>query len=72
MTYLSRHSIGIVSLIVLCAGPVGAVQRGCGVFEVRDGRVVALETRMYTLDYDSVDAFAAALANPPPTVVRVR
>jgi hypothetical protein len=43
-----------------------------GVFEVRDGRVFALEKRLATLDYDSVDAFAGALANPPPTVVRVR
>ena len=43
-----------------------------GVFEVRDGRVVALDTRLHTPDYDSVDAFAVALANPPPTVVRVR
>jgi hypothetical protein len=43
-----------------------------GVFEVREGRVVALEKRPYMLDYDSVDAFAAALANPPPTILRVR
>lgn len=43
-----------------------------GVFEVRDRRVVALDTRLETVDYDSVDAFAAALANPPPTVLRVR
>jgi hypothetical protein len=40
-----------------------------GVFEVREGRVVALERRPYMLDYDSVDAFAAAMANPPPTVL---
>lgn len=43
-----------------------------GVFEVRDGRVMALESRLHTRDYDSVDEFAVALANPPPTVVRVR
>ena len=43
-----------------------------GVFEVRDGRVLALEKRLETPDYDSVDAFAVALANPPPTVARVR
>ena len=42
-----------------------------GVFEVRDGRVVARDTRLHTLDYDSVDALAVALSNPPPTVVRV-
>jgi hypothetical protein len=43
-----------------------------GVFEVRDGRVLALETRLHAPDYDTVDAFAVALANPPPTVLRVR
>lgn len=43
-----------------------------GAFEVRDGRVVALDTRLHTPDFESVDAFALALANPPPTVVRVR
>ena len=49
-------------------------RRACrvGVFEVRDGRVVARDTRLHTLVYDSVDAFAVALSNPPPTVVRVR
>ena len=41
-----------------------------GVFEVRDGRVVALYPRLETGDYDSVEAFAVALANPPPTVAR--
>jgi hypothetical protein len=35
-----------------------------GVFEVRDGRVFALEKRLETPDYNSVDAFAVALANP--------
>lgn len=43
-----------------------------GVFEVRDGRVLALEARLHTPDYESVEEFAVALANPPPTVVRVR
>jgi hypothetical protein len=43
-----------------------------GVFEVRDGRVVALDTGLDTRDYDSVEEFAIALSNPPPTVVRVR
>ncbi len=43
-----------------------------GVFEVRDGRVVALDAPLHTRDYESVDAFAIALANPPPTVLRVR
>lgn len=41
-----------------------------GTFEVRDGRVVHLESRFQTQDYDSVEAFAAALANPPPTAGR--
>jgi hypothetical protein len=41
-----------------------------GVFEVRDGRVIRLQTLLQTPDYESVDEFAAALANPPPTVVR--
>src|SRR5262245_16103245 len=41
-----------------------------GVFEVRDGRVLHLEPKLQTQDYDSVEAFAAALANPPPTVQR--
>jgi hypothetical protein len=49
-----------------------AVWTPFGVFEVRDGRVLALDTRSHTPDYESVDAFAVALANPPPTVVRVR
>jgi hypothetical protein len=39
-----------------------------GVFEVRDGRVVHLEPRLQIKDYESVEAFAAAVANPPPTV----
>ena len=39
-----------------------------GVFEVQDGRVVHLEPRIQIKDYDSVEAFAAAVANPPPTV----
>ena len=39
-----------------------------GVFEVQDGRVVHLEPRLQTKDYESVEAFAAAVANPPPTV----
>jgi len=40
-----------------------------GYFEVRDGRVLNLDHRMHTKDYDSVQAFEAALANPPPTTV---
>lgn len=45
-------------------------------FEVREGRVVPLEggSRQPGYDrlesYDSLEAFAAALANPPPTVIR--
>ena len=39
-----------------------------GVFEVRDGRVVHLEPRLQSKDYESVEAFAAAVANPPPTL----
>jgi hypothetical protein len=39
-----------------------------GVFEVQDGRVVHLDRRLKTKDYDSVEAFAEAVANPPPTV----
>ena len=38
-----------------------------GAFEVRDGRVLHLDKRWQTQDYDSVDDFAAALADPPPT-----
>ena len=41
-----------------------------GFLEVRDGRVVRLEPDLRIHDYDSVEAFAAALANPSPTVVR--
>jgi len=41
-----------------------------GVFEVRDGRVLHLDARLNTQDYDSVEDFAAAVANPPPTVLR--
>ena len=40
-----------------------------GFFEVRDGRVLHLDSRFQTRDYDSVEDFAAALANPPPTIV---
>jgi len=39
-----------------------------GFFEVRDGRVPHLDNRLQTKDYDSVEDFAAALVNPPPTV----
>jgi hypothetical protein len=39
-----------------------------GVFEVQDGRVVPLDRRLQTKNYGSVDAFAAAVANPPPTL----
>jgi len=35
-----------------------------GFFEVRDGRVLHLDNRLQTRDYDSVEDFAAALANP--------
>jgi hypothetical protein len=38
-----------------------------GFFEVRDGRVINLDNRLRTRAYDSVEDFAAALANPPPT-----
>lgn len=43
-----------------------------GVFAVRGGRVVPLpDQRGFQLkEYDSVDAFAMALADPPPTVLR--
>lgn len=41
-----------------------------GAFEVREGRVVRLDERLQTRDYDSVEDFATALANPPPTVAR--
>jgi hypothetical protein len=41
-----------------------------GVFEVREGRVIHLDKRLQTLDYDSVGEFATALANPPPTSAR--
>ena len=38
-----------------------------GAFEVRDGRVLHLDKRWQTQDYNSVDEFAAALADPPTT-----
>ena len=38
-----------------------------GAFEVRGGRVLHLDARWHTQDYNSVDDFAAALADPPPT-----
>ena len=38
-----------------------------GFFEVRDGRVLHLDDRFQTKDYESVEDFAAALANPPAT-----
>ena len=41
-----------------------------GVFTVRDGRVLHLEGRLQVGDYESVAAFASALANPPPTTAR--
>ena len=39
-----------------------------GTFEVRDGRVLHLDERFQTEDYDSVEEFTAALANPPRTI----
>ena len=42
-----------------------------GVFEVREGRVVPLpgrRERLATKEYESLELFAAALANPPATV----
>ena len=44
-----------------------------GVFEVREGRVIPLpgrRERLATKEYASIELFAAALANPPPTVER--
>jgi hypothetical protein len=41
-----------------------------GVFTVQDGRVIHLEGRLQLGDYESVAAFASALANPPPTSER--
>ena len=40
-----------------------------GFFEVRDGRVLNLDNRVRTKNYDSVEDFGAALANPPATTV---
>jgi hypothetical protein len=40
-----------------------------GAFEVRDGRVWHLDESFHTKDYESVEDFAKALANPPPTTV---
>jgi hypothetical protein len=40
-----------------------------GFFEVRDGRVLHIDNRLQKKDYDSLEDFAAALANPPPTTV---
>jgi hypothetical protein len=37
-----------------------------GVFAVRDGHVVPLSEQLESKEYDSVDQFAALLANPPP------
>jgi hypothetical protein len=43
-----------------------------GVFKVQDGRVLRLDERgPQTKDYDSVEEFATALANPPPTTVQL-
>jgi hypothetical protein len=39
-----------------------------GTFEVRDGRVLRLDERLQTKDYDSVEEFTTALANPPRTI----
>jgi hypothetical protein len=45
--------------------------RPFGVFTVRDdGRVIHLEGRLHVGDYESVAAFASALANPPQTPER--
>ena len=41
-----------------------------GVFTVRDGRVIHMESRFHGGDYESVAQFASALANPPPTPQR--
>lgn len=41
--------------------------RPFGVFTIADGRVVHLEARLQLRDYESVDQFAGAVANPPPT-----
>jgi len=38
-----------------------------GTFEVRDGRVLRLDERFQTNDYESVEEFTTALANPPRT-----
>ena len=38
-----------------------------GAFEVRGGRVLHLDQQLQTQDYNSVDDFVAALADPPPT-----
>ena len=38
-----------------------------GAFEIRGGRVLRLDKRRQTQGYNSVDDFAAALADPPPT-----
>ena len=40
-----------------------------GFFEVRNGRVRHIDNRLQKKDYDSVEDFAAALANPPATTV---
>jgi hypothetical protein len=42
-----------------------------GFFEVRNGRVLRIDERLRTKNYDSVEDFAAALANPPPTITSV-
>jgi hypothetical protein len=44
--------------------------RPFGVFEVGvDGRVATIQQSIHSRAYESVDAFAAALAHPPPTTV---
>jgi hypothetical protein len=44
--------------------------RPFGVFTVRDGRVIHMESRVHVPDYESVAQFASALANPPPAPQR--
>ena len=41
-----------------------------GFFEVRDGQVLNIDNRVQAKGYNSLDNFAAALADPSPTIAR--
>lgn len=55
----------------VCSRQRAPMRSPFGFFEVRDGRVLHLDNQLQTKDYDSIEGFAAALANPPATTVAV-